>query len=87
MFSFITVKKSAKMLKESHVFYLKKLLLFSNGILFISLVKILQMCYVIVSFLLEVDSLLSWTVDDVTAAVKKVGAKDSIYVQFSTFLI
>ena len=67
------------MLKESHVFYLKKLLLFSNRILFISLVKILKMHYVIVSFLLEVDSLISWTVDDVTAAVKKVGAKDSMF--------
>ena len=67
------------MLKESHVFYLKKLLLFSNRILFISLAKILKMHYVIVSFLLVVNSLISWTVNDVTAAVKKVGAKDSMF--------
>ena len=65
----------ARMLKESYIFYLKKLLLFSNAILFISSMKILQMPYVIINFLLEVDDLVSWIVDEVTVAVKKVGAK------------
>ena len=37
--------------------------------------KILQMPYVIINFLLEVDDLVSWIVDEVTVAVKKVGAK------------
>ena len=37
------------------------------------------MPYYIVNFLLEVDDLLSWIVDEVTAAVEKVGAKDSMF--------
>ena len=32
----------------------------------------------IVSFLLEVNNLLSWIVDEVTAAVEKAGTKDSM---------
>ena len=42
-------------------------------------VKIQQMPLVIVNFLLEVDDLLSWIVDEVTAAVEKVEAKDSMF--------
>ena len=37
------------------------------------------MPYVFVNFLLEVDDLLSWIVDEVTVAVEKVGAKDSMF--------
>ena len=37
------------------------------------------MCYVIVNFLLEVDNMLSWIADEVTAAVEKVGAKGSMF--------
>ena len=47
--------------------------------LFISSVKIPRMCYVIVNFLLEVDNMLSWIADEVTAAVEKVGAKGSMF--------
>ena len=37
----------------------------------------------IVNFLLEVNDLLSWIVDEVTVAVEKAGTKDSM---FSLFL-
>ena len=37
--------------------------------------KIPQMPYVIINFLLEVDDLVSWIVDEVTVTVKKVEAK------------
>ena len=61
-----------RILKEPYIFYLKKLLPLGS-------VKIPQMPEVIVNFLLEVDDLLSWIVDEVTAAVEKVAAKDSIF--------
>ena len=37
------------------------------------------MTHVIVNFLLEVNDLLSWIVDEVTVAVKKVEIKDSTF--------
>ena len=58
-----------RILKEPYIFYL-------NKVLPLGFVKIQQMPLVIVNFLLEVDDLLSWIVDEVTAAVEKVGAKD-----------
>ena len=61
-----------RILKEPYIFYLKKVLPLGS-------VKIHQMPLVIVNFLLEVDDLLSWIVDEVTAAVEKVGAKDSMF--------
>ena len=57
-----------RILKEPYIFYSKKLLPLGNAVLFI-----------IVNFLLEVDDLLSWIVDEVTAAVEKVEAKDSMF--------
>ena len=45
-------------------------------------VKIHQMPLVIVNFLLEVDDLLSWIVDEVTVVVEKVGAEDILLLYF-----
>ena len=67
---------------NNHIFYLKKLLLLSNSVPFIISVKILQMPYVLVNFLLEVDDLLSWIVDEVTVVVEKVGAEDILLLYF-----
>ena len=40
------------------------------------------MPYVLVNFLLEVDDLLSWIVDEVTVVVEKVGAEDILLLYF-----
>ena len=61
-----------RILKEPYILYLKKLLPLGS-------VKIPQMPEVIVNFLLEVDDLLSWIADDVTAAVEKVRAEYSMF--------
>ena len=37
------------------------------------------MPYIFVNFLLEVDDLLSWIVDEVTVTVEKAGAKDNMF--------
>ena len=44
--------------------------------------KIQQISLVIVNFLLEVDDLLSWIVDEVTVVVEKVGAEDILLLYF-----
>ena len=61
-----------RILTEPNLFYLNKVLPLGS-------VKIQQISLVIVNFLLEVDDLLSWIVDEVTAAVEKVEAKDSMF--------
>ena len=58
-----------RILTEPNLFYLNKVLPLGS-------VKIQQISLVIVNFLLEVDDLLSWIVNEVTAAVEKVGAKE-----------
>ena len=68
-----------RILKELYIFYLKRLLPLGNGILFINSVKIPQMPYYIVNFLLEVDDLLSWIVDEATAELEKVGTEEGMF--------
>ena len=79
--SFIYVKKRfiiARMLKESFIHFTSRN--FKVTQFHVLVLRIfLQMTHVIVNFLLEVNNLLSWIVDEVTVAVKKVEIKDSTF--------